>query len=83
MLKQDSFYYVPLLSTIKQLLENPAIRMHINNSSVAQENLSDISDGSFIKNHPFFLANPSALQIIAYYDEVETCNPLGSSSKKK
>ena len=82
-LKQDSFYYVPLLKTIKQLLENPVIRMHINNSPVAQENLiSDISDGGFIKNHPFFQANPGALQIIAYYDEVETCNPLGSSSKK-
>ena len=26
--------------------------------------------------------HPNGLQIIAYYDEVETCNPLGSSSKK-
>ena len=44
--------------------------------------LCDISDGTYISTHPLFVANPNALQIIAYYDEVETCNPLGSSSKK-
>ena len=44
--------------------------------------LCDISDGTYISTHPFFVANPNSLQIIAYYDEVETCNPLGSSSKK-
>lgn len=26
-------------------------------------------------------SDPNGLQIIAYHDEVETCNPLGSSSK--
>lgn len=30
----------------------------------------------------FFKNNPHSLQVIAYYDEVETCNPLGSSSGK-
>lgn len=28
-LKQDSFYYVPLLQAIKQLLENRAVRIHL------------------------------------------------------
>ena len=30
------------------------------------------------KSHPLFKEDPLALQIIAYYDDVEVCNPLGS-----
>ena len=41
-----------------------------------------MSNGYVFKKNPYFKANPSALQIVAYYDEVETCNPLGSSSGK-
>lgn len=41
--------------------------------------LYDLSDGCVFKNHDFFKGNPSGLQIVAYYDEVKTCNPLGSS----
>ena len=70
MLKRDSFYYIPLLLTLKELLGDPSVRSEILQDKVTGENLNDISDAS------------SALQIIAYYDEVETCNPLGSSSKK-
>ena len=44
--------------------------------------LYDLSYGSIYKNHDFFKSNPNGLQIVAYYDEVETCNPLGSSSGK-
>ena len=46
------------------------------------ELLHDFSDGAVFKQHEFFKSNPCGLQIIAYYDEVETCNPLGSSSGK-
>lgn len=34
------------------------------------------------RQHPLFSNDPKALQIIAYYDEVEMCNPLGSHVKK-
>ena len=44
--------------------------------------LHDFSDGAIYKAHEFFSNNSHSLQIIAYYDEVETCNPLGSSSGK-
>ena len=30
----------------------------------------------------YFSIDPNGLQIIAYYDVVQTCNPLGSSSRK-
>ena len=68
--------------TLKELLGNPSVRSEILQDKVTGENLNDISDGSYVSSHSFFLSNPSALQIIAYYDKVETCNPLGSSSKK-
>ena len=44
--------------------------------------LGDLCDGEVFKEHPIFSANPNALQIVAYYDEVELANPLGSKAKK-
>lgn len=44
--------------------------------------LSDYCDGSVYKSHPLFSQNHQGLQIIAYYDDVEVCNPLGSKAKK-
>ena len=40
--------------------------------------LEDFCDGSAFKTHPIFSVDTTALQIIAYFDEVEVCNPLGS-----
>ena len=34
------------------------------------------------KSHPLFKDEPLALQVIAYYDDVEVCNPLGSHHGK-
>ena len=44
--------------------------------------LRDYCDGYVYKNHPIFKADKKAIQLIAYFDEVELCNPLGSSNKK-
>ena len=38
----------------------------------------DFSDGQIYKSHPVFSTDKYALQIILYYDDVETANPLGS-----
>lgn len=83
LLTRDKFYYVPILKTLKQLLEiqsihNELLRTRQNNGNL----LRDISDGIVFKNHNLFIANPQGLQIIAFYDEVETCNPLGSAAGK-
>lgn len=45
------------------------------------ELLIDMRDGTVYKCHPVFSQNHNALQIIAYYDEIELCNPLGSHAK--
>lgn len=83
-LTRDTYYYVPLLSTLKQILQIRSVRDEV--LRPAYENahgmLYDLSDGSILKHHQFFKNNSSGLQVIVYYDEVETCNPLGSSSGK-
>lgn len=82
-LTQDTFYYVPLLSTLKKLLQIKCIREEIKrNSLVSSGCLCDLSDGEIYKNHELFSNYTNCLQIVAYYDEVETCNPLGSYSGK-
>ena len=44
--------------------------------------LSDYCDGKCYHEHELFAADPVALQLILYYDEVELCNPLGSRRRK-
>ena len=43
--------------------------------------LEDFCDGEVFKNHPLFSTDPHALQIIAYSNELEVCNPLGTHTK--
>ena len=61
------------------LLQDEVILDYIDNRSVGL--LEDFCDGELIKNHPI-LCNLKSLQIIAYYDELEVCNPLGTHTKK-
>ena len=42
--------------------------------------MRDINDVTYIKNNPLFVKFPSAFQIVIYYDDIEVCNPLGSSA---
>ena len=44
--------------------------------------LEDYCDGESFKVHPLFSRHKESLQILFYYDEVEICNPLGSSRGK-
>ena len=43
--------------------------------------MEDYCDGLQFKTHALFSSEPHSLQIMLYFDEVEICNPLGSSSK--
>ena len=44
--------------------------------------IGDLCNGELFKEHSIFSTNPNALQIVAYFDEVELANPLGSKTKK-
>lgn len=45
--------------------------------------LEDFCDGEVFRMHPLFSSDPFALQIVAFYDELELCNPLGTHVKKQ
>ena len=44
--------------------------------------VSDYCDGTVYKSHPLCSSDSLTLEIFAYYDDVEVCNPLGSRAKK-
>lgn len=79
--KSDFFYYIPLEKTLNQLLQQPDILREIDNFHGSRDILQDMCDGDMFKKHPLFSTDEKAIQIIAYYDEVKLCNPLGSNTK--
>ena len=44
--------------------------------------LCDFCDGEIVKNHPIVKANPKALLLAVYFDDLEVANPLGSKRGK-
>ena len=42
----------------------------------------DFCDGTTYTQHTLFSSEDNALQIVAYYDELEVCNPIGAYVKK-
>ena len=81
-LKTVTFQYIPIENTLKKLVQNIDILREINNYHGSNDNiLRDMCDGSIFQSHPSFSAENKTFQIIAYFDEVELCNPLGSNTK--
>ena len=69
--------------TLCKLLQFSDVRREIESFHGSEDDtLSDICDGAVFKTHPLFSSDKQAIQIIAYFDEIELCNPLGSSVKK-
>ncbi len=82
-LKHDTYSYVPVKALLQQLLENSAIRDQVSEIRPCSHGiLQDYCDGKIFQEHPVLQRDRNALQLIAYYDEIELCNPLGSSNKK-
>ncbi len=81
--RTDNFYYVPLFDTLNALLALNEVQAEVLNPHSAEgNNLSDFCDGLIFKSHCLFSTDPTALQIIGYYDELEVVNPIGSYVKK-
>ena len=80
----DTYFYVPLLETLKTLLSCEDILYEmLNPHNAGNEHYSDFCNGSHFKTHPLFSADPYALQVVGYYDELEIVNPIGSYVKKQ
>ena len=43
--------------------------------------IGDYCDGEQFKTHSLFNSDPNALQTCLYYDDLESCNALGSKAK--
>ena len=63
------------------LMQAVQLQIKRGHQSTSPEILSDFCDGLHYKNHTM-LKSPSCLQIMLYYDDLEVCNPLGSSRTK-
>ena len=83
-MKSKHFYYVPILDSLANLLKLNDFQAELLNphESHSEFSLDDFCDGSLFKTHPLFSLESNALQVVAYYDEVEVVNPIGSYVKK-
>lgn len=82
---KKSFFYVPVLKTLIKLLESPGIWEEMMSNALAsheEDLLVDFTSGDFFKNHSYFHGNRQQLRLHLYCDELEVCNPIGSSRKK-
>lgn len=76
---------MPLFDNLTKLLCDRSILEQIEESPNrirSDGKIEDFCDGSLFREHPIFSKDPYALQILAYYDEVEMCNPLGAHVKR-
>ena len=77
------YTYVPILETLKTMLQNKNVLMHCTHPNSANnfEGFFDFQDGSRILNSEFF-TQPNTLRIALFQDGFDVCNPLGSSKSK-
>ena len=84
--KKDCFHYVPILESIKVLIEdesfNEAIAAQMNEIYDKRTTLRDVKDGGAYKENAYFQENPDAYSILLYSDAVELTNPLGAGRLK-
>lgn len=75
----DKFAYIPILETLKAILQNPQLNDLFKPRHVPKEGIYvDLSDAAYFKSNPLFSTEKDALQIQLFYDDFETANPLGS-----
>lgn len=65
--KKVSFCYIPIIETIKSLLNNRDIWEQWSKSVSDRNVFENIADGDCIKNNGFFRQHPNALQIISRF----------------
>ena len=56
------------------------ISLQVENGHTSHNVMQDFCDGSSFCSNPLYATKPNALQILLYYDELETCNPLSSKT---
>ena len=81
--KPDSLQYVPILSTLKVLLQHEDVLGHIYENPICQGNtMSNYSRGSLFKKNKLLATVPNCSEIILYHDDFGVSNPLRNKFKK-
>ena len=80
----DSYQYIPIKESLKLLVEDESyIKQSENDPYFPEEDqIKDARDGRSMKENPFFIANPHAVPLLLFQDELEIANPLGSGKVK-
>jgi hypothetical protein len=80
---QNIGYFVDILQQLQALLNDPFVLSEVENPHFSNDGcIADVMDGNFFKTHPVFSVHVKGLQILAYYDDLEVTNVVGSSAKK-
>lgn len=79
---QHSLQYVPILQSLRYLLMHEDIFAQVITSHKSEDGLlRDICDGAYFQRNLLFANDPHALQIMLYYDEFTSVNPIGHAAK--
>lgn len=80
--KSETYQYVPILETLQNLLSHDDIFAHVINNHKSNDGiLRDFCDGEIYERNTLFSNNPTALQIMLFFDEFTAVNPLGYQVK--
>lgn len=78
----DHGYIVPLKDLLQSLIQMPEVFHFIDNPHTSlSQNMFDICDGNYVRNHTLFRAERGAFQIVLYTDDLEIVNPLGTHTR--
>ena len=78
----SKYYYIPIFETLKALLNHEDVLQEVLNSHQSFDTvLRDMCDGKAFVDDPLFGCDSKALQLVAYYNDLEVCNPLGAAAK--
>ena len=80
---RGSYQYIPILQTLKYLLQFEDIFSEVVNGHISQDNtLQDVCDGELFKENILFSESHKHLQLMLYFDDFNVVNPLGNKLKK-
>ena len=82
--KPETMQYIPIKKTLKILLEDDTyINQKLSDTYFYEENvIKDCRDGLNFRGNEFFKANPTAVPLLLFTDELEVANPLGAGKTK-
>ena len=80
---QDSYQYIPILTSLQHYLSHSDVQNSIAKKQSLTTNTNTImsccTHGNYFKTNIYFAGKRELLRLHIYVDDLEVCNPLGSS----